>query len=134
MTYDLGGVLPKGDVRCVAVCDVQAERRKAGKKLVDQHYGNKDCVLYRDFRDLLARADINAVLIGTGDRWHAPASILAAQAGKDVYSEKPCGLTITAAVLPPPLAWSALKLFSDRGKTVDTRKSSQKPIGFPALL
>ena len=48
----------------------------------------------RDFRELLARPDIDAVLIATGDRWHAPASILAAQAGKDVYSEKPCGLTI----------------------------------------
>jgi len=94
MTYDLGGVLPKTDVRCVAICDVQASRREAGKKLVDQHYGNKDCVLYRDFRDLLARADIDAVMIGTGDRWHAPASIHAAKAGKDVYSEKPCGLTI----------------------------------------
>jgi predicted dehydrogenase len=94
MTYDLAGVLPKTDVRCVAVCDVRADRREAGKKLVDQHYGNKDCILYRDFRELLARADIDAVMIGTGDRWHAPASILAAKAGKDVYSEKPCGLTI----------------------------------------
>jgi predicted dehydrogenase len=94
VTYDLGGILPKPDVQCVAICDVQASRREAGKKLVDAHYGNKDCVLYRDFRELLARQDIDAVLIGTGDRWHAAASILAAKAGKDVYSEKPCGLTI----------------------------------------
>lgn len=94
MTYDLRGVLPKTDVRCVAIADVQASRRNAGKKLVDEHYGNKDCVLYRDLRELLARRDIDAVMIGTGDRWHAPASILAAKAGKDVYSEKPCGLTI----------------------------------------
>ena len=82
------------DVQCVAICDVQASRREAGKKLVDGHYGNSDCVLYRDFRELLGRKDIDAVLIATGDRWHAPASILAAQAGKDVYSEKPCGITI----------------------------------------
>jgi predicted dehydrogenase len=94
MTYDLHGVLPKNDVRCVAICDVQASRREAGKKLVDQHYGNKDCTVYRDFRELLGRADIDAVMIGTGDRWHAPASILAAKAGKDIYSEKPCGMTI----------------------------------------
>jgi predicted dehydrogenase len=94
MTYDLHGVLPKSDVRCVAICDVQASRREAGKKLVDQHYGNKDCTVYRDFRELLGRADIDAVMIGTGDRWHAPASILAAKAGKDIYSEKPCGMTI----------------------------------------
>jgi predicted dehydrogenase len=78
----------------VAVCDVQASRRDAGKKLIDGHYGNNDCVLYRDFRELLARPDVDAVLIATGDRWHAPASILAAKAAKDVYSEKPCGLTI----------------------------------------
>src|SRR5262249_61350497 len=79
---------------CVATCDVRATRREAGKKLVDGHYGTNDCALYRDFRELLARPDIDAVLIATGDRWHAPASMMAAEAGKDVYSEKPCGLTI----------------------------------------
>jgi predicted dehydrogenase len=93
-TYDLGCFLKQPDCQCVAICDVQAVRRDAGKQLVDRHYGRADCVLYRDFRDLLARRDIDAVLIGTGDRWHTAASILAAKAGKDVYSEKPCGLTI----------------------------------------
>lgn len=93
-TYDLKAMLGLADVRCLAIADVQASRRDAGKKLVDEHYGNQDCKLYRDFRELLARRDIDAVLIATGDRWHAPASILAAEAGKDVYSEKPCGLTI----------------------------------------
>lgn len=93
-TYDLGGMLKQPDCQCVAICDVQARRRDAGKKLIDKHYGNSACVVYRDFRELLARRDIDAVLIGTGDRWHAPASMLAAKAGKDVYSEKPCGLTI----------------------------------------
>src|SRR5262245_1771869 len=93
-TYDLKAILPFPDVRCVAIADVQAKRREAGKALVDKHYGTADCRLYRDFRELLDRKDIDAVLIATGDRWHAAASILAAQAGKDVYSEKPCGLTI----------------------------------------
>ena len=92
--YDLGGILGLEDVRCIAIADVQASRRDEGKKLIDTHYGNQDCKLYRDFRELLARKDIDAVLIATGDRWHAPASMLAAEAGKDVYSEKPCGLTI----------------------------------------
>jgi predicted dehydrogenase len=93
-TYDLKSMLAERDVQCVAICDVQASRREAGKKLVDTHYGNKDCVLFGDYRELLARPDIDAVLVATGDRWHAPASIASAQAGKDVYSEKPCGLTI----------------------------------------
>ena len=93
-TYDLKAMLPLTDVQCVAIADVQASRRDAGKALVDRHYNNKDCKLYRDFRELLDRKDIDAVLIATGDRWHAAASILAAKAGKDVYSEKPCGITI----------------------------------------
>jgi predicted dehydrogenase len=93
-TYDLRGILPLAGVQCVAICDVQASRRLAAKRLVDQHYGNQSCTAYRDFHELLARRDIDAVLIATGDRWHAPASISAARAGKDIYSEKPCGHTI----------------------------------------
>ncbi|MEX0865790.1 MAG: Gfo/Idh/MocA family oxidoreductase, partial [Pirellulales bacterium] len=92
--YDLKPILEFADVRCVAIADVQASRRDAGKQMVDGAYGNEDCRLYRDFRELLDRQDIDAVLIATGDRWHAPASMMAAEAGKDVYSEKPCGLTI----------------------------------------
>lgn len=95
-TYDLKAMLAFEDIRCVAIADVQASRRDAGKELVDKHYSNSDCQLYRDFRELLARPDIDAVLIATGDRWHSPASIMAAQAGKDIYSEKPCGITIAA--------------------------------------
>lgn len=95
-TYDLQAMLKFADVRCVAIAEAQAKRRDAGKMLVDGHYGNKDCAQYRDFRELLDRKDIDAVLIATGDRWHAAASILAAKAGKDVYSEKPCGITIAA--------------------------------------
>lgn len=95
-TYDLKAMLQFEDVRCVGIAEVQASRREAGKKLVDGHYGNRDCAVYRDFRELLDRQDVDAVLIATGDRWHAAASILAAQAGKDVYSEKPCGITIAA--------------------------------------
>lgn len=93
-TYDLNAMLKLKDVRCLAIADVQASRRDAGKTLVDTHYGNQDCQLYRDFRELLQRDDIDAVIVATGDRWHAPASMMAAEAGKDVYSEKPCGLTI----------------------------------------
>ena len=93
-TYDLRCMMRLSDVQCVAIAEVQASRRNAGKALIDRHYGNKDCAVYRDFREMLARDDIDAVLIATGDRWHALASMMAAEAGKDVYSEKPCGLTI----------------------------------------
>ncbi|MEA3368454.1 MAG: Gfo/Idh/MocA family oxidoreductase, partial [Planctomycetota bacterium] len=92
--YDLSRMLDEPDVRFVAICDVQASRRKQVKAMADAKYGNQDCVMYRDMFELLARKDIDAVLIATGDHWHALASILAAKAGKDVYSEKPCGITI----------------------------------------
>jgi predicted dehydrogenase len=92
--YDLGALLPETDVHCLAVCDVVRERRDQGKQMVDAHYGNQDCATYTDLRELLARPDIDAVLIATGDRWHTQAALLAAKAGKDVYCEKPCGLTM----------------------------------------
>ncbi|REJ88892.1 MAG: gfo/Idh/MocA family oxidoreductase [Planctomycetota bacterium] len=82
------------DMRFVAVCDVRADQRASIKEWVDRENGDTKCDTYRDFRELLERSDIDAVLIATGDRWHGPASILAAEAGKDVYSEKPCAITI----------------------------------------
>ncbi len=92
--YVLSTILPQQDVRFVAVCDVQSSRAARIKDMVDTHYGNSDCDTYGEMFELLARPDIDAVLIATGDRWHALLSILAARAGKDVYSEKPCGMTI----------------------------------------
>lgn len=93
---DQNAFLGRPDVRYVALCDVRRKWREDAKGRVDAKYGGTDCAAYVDFRELLARDDIDAVLIATGDRWHAPASMLAAEAGKDVYSEKPCGLTIDA--------------------------------------
>jgi predicted dehydrogenase len=92
--YDIQPILAMPDVQCVMIADVQNSRREEGKALVDERYGNDNCETVRDFRELLDRKDIDAVLVATGDRWHAPASMAAAEAGKDVYSEKPCGLTI----------------------------------------
>jgi hypothetical protein len=96
-THVLTRILDFKDVQCVAIADVQKSRRDAGKKLVDSKYGNDDLKLYRDLREILDRKDIDSVLIATGDRWHAPAAIMAAKAGKDIYCEKPCGITIGSA-------------------------------------
>ncbi len=83
------------NVQCISVSDCRADRLAIVKKSVDAHYGNQDCTAYADFRELLARADLDAVLIATGDRWHSPLSILAAKAGKDIYCEKPISMTIS---------------------------------------
>ncbi len=94
-SYDLGWMINEKDVQWVAVCDALKGRRLAAKNAVDSKYGNKDCAVYGDMRQLLAeRTDVEAVLIATGDRWHAPASVLAMRAGKDVYCEKPACLTM----------------------------------------
>ena len=82
------------DTQFIANCDVRADRRNSVKTVIDQHYGSKDCVSYRDFRELLARKDIDAVLIATSDRWHAMLGSYAMKAGKDVYCEKPCSMDI----------------------------------------
>jgi hypothetical protein len=94
----LGEFLGQPDVQCVACCDVRADRRERVKQMVDGHYGNQACVAYRDFRELLARSDIDVVLITTGSNCHALLSISAAKAGKDVYCEKPCTKTIAESL------------------------------------
>ncbi|MBI4658254.1 MAG: Gfo/Idh/MocA family oxidoreductase [Verrucomicrobia bacterium] len=94
-TSVLNWMLRETDVQFVAICDAKKSSRNAVKKLVDTRYGNTDCATYSDMRGFLAtRTDIDALLIATGDRWHALASILAMRSGKDVYSEKPSAMTI----------------------------------------
>ncbi len=82
------------DVRFVATCDAQQRRRESAKAMIDERYTNKDCKTYADIFDVVSRPEIDAYLIATGDRMHAHASMLAARAGKDMYSEKPMSLTI----------------------------------------
>ncbi|UCG47936.1 MAG: Gfo/Idh/MocA family oxidoreductase [Phycisphaerales bacterium] len=94
-SHDLNWMLPERDVQFVAICDARKQRREAVKQIVDRRYGNKDCAMYSDIREFLAkRTDIDGVLIATGDRWHATAAVLAMRAGKDVYSEKPSSMTV----------------------------------------
>jgi predicted dehydrogenase len=87
-----------------AVCDVDRWRREQAQATVEEAYAEaraggryRGCAAYVDLRELVDREDIDAVFVATGDRWHVPASILAAKSGKDVYCEKPLSLTIAEA-------------------------------------
>jgi predicted dehydrogenase len=98
--HHLNDFLRRSDVQVVAVCDVVEERRGNALKTVEDHYAKqkkgtfKGCKAYNDFRDLLARTDIDAVVIATPDHWHAIPCVLAAKAGKHIYCEKPLTLAI----------------------------------------
>jgi predicted dehydrogenase len=83
--------------RSLAVCDADRTLIASSKQYVDQQYGNRDCAAYVDFRELLARDDIDAVVIATPEHWHGVQAVMACQAGKDVYCEKPLALTIREA-------------------------------------
>ena len=85
----LGNFLGQDDVQVAAVCDVDEERRLERKARVGE-----GCAAYNDYRELLERKDIDAVVIATPDHWHALTSIHACEAGKDIYCEKPLTLTI----------------------------------------
>ncbi|QDU45301.1 Glycosyl hydrolase family 109 protein 1 precursor [Symmachiella dynata] len=98
-TYDLSCFLEQPDVQFAAVCDIKEARRTAVKKIADDHHGNQNCDTYRDFRELLDRKDIDAVLIATGPNWHATAAMTAAKAGKDMYCEKPCTKNIAQSLI-----------------------------------
>lgn len=97
-------LLSYADVQVVAVCDVDTWRRENAQRTVEEAYAARraagtftGCAAYVDFREMLARDDIDAVLIALGDRWHAAAAVMAAEAGKDIYVEKPVSLTIAEA-------------------------------------
>jgi len=87
----------------LAACDVDKLKLERGKKIIEDHYASKNdssykgCDTYGDFRDLLARNDIDAVVISTPDHWHAITVIQSTQAGKDIYCEKPLSQTIEQA-------------------------------------
>ena len=84
-----------GDVQLVAVCDVRKEHRERAKGIIDEKYGNRDCGTYGDFREMLVRKDIDAVVIATPEHWHALIGIEAALQHKDMYYEKPLSLSFS---------------------------------------
>jgi len=90
----LNGFLPQADAQVIAVCDVKQDQLELAREQVNQRYQNSDCATYADFRELLARKDIDAVLIATPDHWHVHVAVAAARAGKDMYLEKPMGLSL----------------------------------------
>jgi predicted dehydrogenase len=91
---DMKNLMNFGEVQMLATCDPVPDHCNNAKATVDAHYGSTDCRAYSDFRDVLARDDIDAVLIGTPDHWHAIITIEACKHGKDVFCEKPECLTI----------------------------------------
>lgn len=102
-TYLPGGYLGRDDVQVMAVCDVRRDRADAGKARVEKHYADKfgqgnysGCGAYQDFREMIARKDIDAVLVAVSYHANANLALLAMRAGKDVYSEKPTSPTIRA--------------------------------------
>jgi len=98
---DMREVLGFKQAQIIAVCDVDSKRAESARKRVETHYGGdrpdgtyKGCSAYKDFRELVARDDIDAVMIATPDHWHALPAISAAKAGKDIFLQKPLTLTI----------------------------------------
>ncbi|HDP35103.1 MAG TPA: Gfo/Idh/MocA family oxidoreductase [Candidatus Hydrogenedentes bacterium] len=88
------GFVPDKGVEVALVCDPQRARREQAAKLVNNYYERNECAHCNDFRDVLARDDIAAVLITAPDHWHGVMATMAANAGKDMYCEKPLGLCV----------------------------------------
>jgi predicted dehydrogenase len=93
-TSNMRGFLSKDEVQIVAVCDVDKRRLDKAKWRVDDRYQNSDCKTYVDFRELIARDDIDVLSLATPDHWHSIPVLTAARAGKDMYGEKPLARTI----------------------------------------
>jgi predicted dehydrogenase len=91
---DLGGFLGDSRVRVVGVCDVDRKHQERAKSMVDGRYKNQDCKTYLDYRELIGRGDLDAVMTARPDHWHALPSIAAAKAGCDIHGQKPFSRSI----------------------------------------
>ncbi len=126
---NLPGFLREPDAQVVAVCDVDAWRMESARKQVDDFYKKKTgsesyrgCATYRDFRELIARKEIDAVMISTPDHWHVPMAIAAVKAGKDVACEKPLTRSIAEGRMLSDLVAREKKVFR-----TDSEFRSSKP-------
>ncbi len=124
------------DVQVVAVCDVDSWRLNNMKKMIEDSYGAssrsgtfKGCDVYLDFQELLARPDIDAVMISTPDHWHAPIAAAAMRAGKDVSLEKPITRTIAEGRTLSDLSRHLNRIFR-----VDSEFRSQRGVHQAATL
>ena len=97
-SHDLPETLKHDVCRAVAVADVDIKRAQDGKAWFERYYAKKvgkvDIKVYQDYREMLEDKNIDAVIISTPDHWHAQPAVEAALAGKDIYIQKPCSLTI----------------------------------------
>lgn len=91
---NLNSFLNHKDVQVVAVCDVDRGRARSAADNVNKRYGTQDCATYSDFRELIARTDLDAVALALPDHWHTIPAVMAAQAGLDIYGEKPLARSI----------------------------------------
>jgi len=95
----MSNFLSQPDCRVIALCDVAKRNLDAALQMVSGHYKDQACAKHHDYRELLRRSDIDAVLIATPDHWHVPIAVAAARANKDMYVEKPLGLSVEEAAL-----------------------------------
>jgi myo-inositol 2-dehydrogenase/D-chiro-inositol 1-dehydrogenase len=100
---DMKGAMAHDLCRIVAVCDLDSKRAAAAQKKAVEHYKGKgetavDVKIYSDYREILARSDIDAVIVSLPDHWHAQAAIEAALAGKHMYVQKPITYNVAEAI------------------------------------
>ena len=91
---NLNGFLNFDEVQAVAVCDVDENQSAIAKKMVDEKYGNPDCRVYSDFREILEKEKVDAAILALPDHWHALIAIAVANKGIDIYGEKPLARSI----------------------------------------
>jgi myo-inositol 2-dehydrogenase/D-chiro-inositol 1-dehydrogenase len=102
--HDMPGVIKSGLADFVAVCELDAKRAADGVVLIEKAYAERGVkapkiAVYRNYREMIARRDIDAVVISTPDHWHAEVALAAVESGKDVYLQKPFTMTFAEGVI-----------------------------------